>query len=111
MVERTLMMNETPDDPVEGEEASEIEKEIAILATLISQARASVTEGQTVDLANLSSKVSEFCAGVAANPPSDADGAKIMIDTIIQDLNSLAQEISDQQQALAGEPENKENGS
>ncbi len=104
------MMNETPDDP-EEERTSEIEEEIAILETLISQARDSVTEGHTVNLADLSGKVSEFCAGVAANPPSDADGAKVMVETIIQDLNSLAQEINDRQQTLAGEPENKENGS
>ena len=78
---------------------------------MISQARNSVAEGQTINLSDLSGKVSEFCAGVAANPPSDADGAKVMVETIIQDLNSLAQEISDRQQTLAGEPENKENGS
>lgn len=105
------MMNETPDDPEEEEKTSEIEEEIAILATLISQARDSVAEGHTVNLANLSGKVSEFCAGVDANPPSDADSAKVMVDTIIQDLNSLAQEIKDQQQSLAGESKNKGSGS
>ena len=111
MVERTLVMNETPDDPEEEEGTSEIEEEIAILTTLISQARDLVAKGQTIDLTNLSGKVSEFCAGVTANPPSDADGAKVMVNTVIQDLNNLAQEINDQQQTLAGEPEKKGNGS
>ena len=104
-------MNDTPDDPEDEEETSEIEEEIATLAMLISQARELVADGNTIDLSNLSDRVGEFCASVAANPPSDADSIKLMIDAIIQDLNSLAQEINEQQPAFTEGPKNKGNGS
>ena len=64
-------MNETPDDPGNGEDNSEFEDEIASLTTLISQARESVAGGNTVDLTGLSEKVSLFHPSVPA-PSGDA---------------------------------------
>ena len=76
-------MNETPDDPEQEEDVSYIEEELAILATLISQARELVADGHTIDLTNLMEKVSEFSASIAANPPDDAESVKVMIDALI----------------------------
>lgn len=104
-------MNETPDDPGNGEDNSEFEDEIATLATLISQARELVADGNTIDLTGLSEKVSVFCAHVSANPPSDTEGVMAIIDALVQDLNELGKEIAEQEQAAGLQPGKKGNGS
>ena len=104
-------MNETPDDPGNGEETAEFEDEIATLATLISQARELVADGNTIDLTGLSEKVSVFCAHVTANPPSDTEGVMAMIQALVQDLNELGKEIAELEQTAGLQPDNKDNGS
>lgn len=104
-------MNETPDDPGNGEDNSEFEDEIATLATLISQARELVADGNTIDLTGLSEKVSVFCAHVSANPPSDTEGVMAIIEALVDDLNELGKEIAEQEQAAGLQPDKKGNGS
>jgi len=84
-------MNETPN----------IEDEIATLSTLISQARELVATDHTIDLGNFSAKVEEFCEFVANNPPGDAERVTGLIEALVLDLNTLAQEISDQHGKIA----------
>ncbi|NQU60521.1 MAG: hypothetical protein HQ512_05285 [Rhodospirillales bacterium] len=97
-------MNETPENPEIGSSASELADEIASLATLITQARELVADGNSIDLGALSSKVGEFCNGLAANPPKGEDATSIttMIEALVEDLNSLAQEINQQQKDQGG---------
>ena len=104
-------MNETPDDSGNGEETVEFEDEIATLATLISQARELVADGNSIDLTGLSEKVSEFCAHVTANPPSDTEGVMAIIEALVEDLNELGREIAEQEQAAGLQPGKKGNGS
>ena len=80
------MMSETPN----------IEDEIAKLSTLISQARELVATDHVIDLGNFSAKVEEFCQLVATNPPEDAERVNALIEAMVQDLNTLGREISDQ---------------
>lgn len=84
-------MNETPS----------LEDEIAALSTLISQARELVATDHVIDLGNFSVKVEEFCKLVAEKPPEDAESVSGLIETMVQDLNTLAQEISEQQAKAA----------
>ncbi len=104
-------MNETPDDPGNGEDNSEFEGEITALTTLISEARKSAADGNTIDLTGLSEKVSVFCAHVTANPPSDTEGVMAMIEALVQDLNELGKEIAELEQDAGLQPDNKGNGS
>ncbi len=80
------MMSETPN----------IEDEIAKLSTLISEARELISTDHVIDLGNFSTKVEEFCQLVAANPPEDAERVNALIEAMVQDLNTLGQEIADQ---------------
>ena len=89
------MMNETPDGPVKDKDTSKQEEEIAILATLIIQAREHVATGQAIDLAGLSEKVGDFCTDIAENPPADAESVTTMIEALVKDLKSLAQEMTE----------------
>ncbi len=80
------MMSETPN----------IEDEIAKLSTLISEAREQITTDHVIDLGDFSTRVQEFCKLVAANPPADAERVNALIEAMVQDLNTLGQEIADQ---------------
>ena len=94
------------------EAADDTADEIAALATLISQARELVQSGHTIELAGLSEKVNRFCAGLAKNPPEDADSVARMIEALVADLNRLAREIAEQHQKIvSGGGPNKGNGS
>ncbi len=84
-------MNETPS----------IEDEIAKLSTLISEAREQIATDHAVELGDFSAKVSEFCELIAANPPEDAERVNELIEAMVQDLNALGQEISDQHDKAA----------
>ena len=79
------MMSETPN----------IEDEVAKLSTLISEAREQVATDHVIDLGVFSTKVEEFCNLIAANPPEDAERVNALIEAMVQDLNTLGQEISD----------------
>ncbi len=94
------MMSETPN----------IEDEIAKLSTLISEARELITTDYVIDLGNFSTMVEEFCKLVAANPPADAERVNALIETMVQDLRTLGQEIADQHaKASAALSKNAEN--
>ncbi len=80
------MMSETPN----------IEDEIATLSTLISQARELVATDHVIDLGDFSTRIEEFCKLVAANPPEDAERVNALIEAMVQDLNTLGQDIADQ---------------
>lgn len=86
-------MNETPEAPENEGAAVDVEKEIALLTAEIAEMRTRIAGGQPVDLAGLSDKVGEFCAAVAVNPPADAEAATTMIQTLVKDLNGLAEDI------------------
>ena len=89
----------------------DLEDQIASLAQLISQARDLVKSGHTIDLAGLSGKVSDFCAGIAADPPADVESVARMIDALVGDLNQLAEELAEQHARVVGDgPANKGNG-
>ena len=89
------MMNETPDGSEKDKDTSRQEEEIAILATLIAQARELVATGHTIDLAGLSEKVGNFCTDIAENPPADAESVTAMIETLVEDLKALAEEMTE----------------
>ena len=89
-------MNGTPEAPGTESAAVDVEKEIAPLTAEIAEARGRIAGGQNVDLAELSDKVGEFCAAVAANPPADAEAATAMIETLVKDLDGLASELDKQ---------------
>ena len=89
------MMNETPDGSEKDKDTSRLEEEIAILATLITQARKLVATGHTIDLAGLSEKVGNFCTDIAENPPADAESVTAMIEALVEDLKALAKEMTE----------------
>ena len=89
------MMNETPDGSEKDKDTSRLEEEIAILATLIAQARELVATGHTIDLAGLSEKVGNFCTDIAENPPVDAESVTAMIEVLVEDLKALAEEMTE----------------
>ncbi|HIM41663.1 MAG TPA: hypothetical protein EYM35_02205 [Rhodospirillales bacterium] len=89
------MMNETPDGSEKDKDTSRLEEEIAILATLITQARELVATGHTIDLAGLSEKVGNFCTDIAENPPADAESVTAMIEALVEDLKALAEEMTE----------------
>ena len=89
------MMNETPDGSEKDKDTSRLEEEIAILATLITQARELVATGHTIDLAGLSEKVGNFCTDIAENPPADAESVTAMIEVLVEDLKALAEEMTE----------------
>ena len=86
-------MNETPEAPENEGAAVDVEKEIALLTAEIAETRTQIAGGQPVDLAGLADKVSEFCTAVAVNPPADAEAATTMIQALVKDLNSLAEDL------------------
>jgi hypothetical protein len=103
MVGGTEIMSKKPDARGNAPgNADEISDEIAALATLIAQARELVKSDHTIDLAALSGKVGAFCAGLSAHPPADAESVARMIEALVADLNSLAEEISAQHAKLTG---------
>ena len=89
------MMNETPDGSEKDKDTSRLEEEIAILATLVTQARELVATGHTIDLAGLSKKVGNFCTDIAENPPADAESVTAMIEALVEDLKALAEEMTE----------------
>ena len=89
------MMNETPNDSEKDKDTSRLEEEIAILATLITQARELVATGHIIDLAGLSEKVGNFCTDIAENPPADAESVTAMIEALVEDLKALAEEMTE----------------
>ena len=89
------MMNETPNGSEKDKDTSRQEEEIAILATLITQAREHVATGHTIDLAGLSEKVGNFCTDIAENPPADAESVTAMIEALVEDLKALAEEMTE----------------
>ena len=89
------MMNETPDGPEKDKDTSKLEEEIAILATLITQARELVATGHTIDLAGLSEKVGDFCADIAENAQADAESVTPMSTALVNDHKALAQEMTE----------------
>lgn len=89
------MMNETPDGSEKDKDTSRLEEEIAILATLITQARELVVTGHIIDLAGLSEKVGNFCTDIAENPPADAESVTAMIEALVEDLKALAEEMTE----------------
>ena len=89
------MMNETPDGSEKDKDISRLEEEIAILATLITQARELVATGHIIDLAGLSEKVGNFCTDIAENPPADAESVTAMIEALVEDLKALAEEMTE----------------
>ena len=89
------MMNETPDGSEKDKDTSRLEEEIAILATLITQARELVATGHTIDLAGLSEKVGNFCTDIAENPPADAESVTAMIEVLVEDLKALAEKMTE----------------
>ena len=89
------MMNETPDGSEKDKDTSRLEEEIAILATLITQARELVATGHIIDLAGLSEKVGNFCTDIAENPPADAESVTAMIEALVEDLKALAEEMTE----------------
>ena len=89
------MMNVTPDGSEKDKDTSRLEEEIAILATLITQARELVATGHTIDLAGLSEKVGNFCTDIAENPPADAESVTAMIEALVEDLKALAEEMTE----------------
>ena len=89
------MMNETPNGSEKDKDTSRLEEEIAILATFITQARELVATGHTIDLAGLSEKVGNFCTDIAENPPADAESVTAMIETLVEDLKALAEEMTE----------------
>lgn len=96
------MMNETPDgNGGNGGGTAAIEQEIAELAALITQARELVASGHTIDLAGLTEKIGTFCAGVAADPPADAESVTAMIEALVDDLTALGREMTAQQREFA----------
>jgi len=109
-------MSKKSGDTAPGDDATRADDdtadEIATLATLISQARELVQSGHTIDLAGLSDRVNQFCAGLAKNPPDDIESVARMIEALVGDLNQLAEEITEQHQRIesGGEP-GKGNGS
>ena len=89
------MMNETPDGSEKNKDTSRLEEEIAILATLITQARELVATGHTIDLAGLSEKVGNFCTDIAENPPADTESVTAMSEALVEDLKALAEEMTE----------------
>ncbi len=89
------MSNETPDGPEKDKDTFKLDEEIAILATLITQAREVVATGHIIDLAGLSEKVSDFCTDIAENPPADAESVTTMIEALVKDLKALAEEMTE----------------
>ena len=82
-------------------EIIDVETEIAALSSLISQARELVATNHSIDLGEFITKIGEFCDYVAANPPEDADAITAKIETLLTDLNELAQELTDQQTGIS----------
>jgi hypothetical protein len=101
-------MSDESDDAATDD--ADIEEQIATLAQLISQARDLVKSGHTIDLAGLSGKISDFCTGIAANRPDDAESVARMIEALVGDLNQLAEELAEQHAQAAAGPSNKGNG-
>ena len=89
------MMNETPDGSEKDKDTSRREEEIAILSTLITQARDLVATGHIMDLAGLSEKVGNFCTDITENPPTDAESVTAMIEALVEDLKALAEEMTE----------------
>ncbi len=81
-------------------ETFDIESEIADLSTLISQARELVATNHSIDLSDFTVKVEEFCNLVATNPPEDADAITAKLETLVTDLNALAQDLTDQKTGI-----------
>ncbi len=104
-------MNETPDTPDENEDTSGIEIEIATLATLISDARELVADGNTIELGALSDKIGVFCAAIAENPPAEAEGLATLIEALVADLNALGEDIAEQHKMLTQAAEKDGGGS
>ncbi len=82
-------------------EILDIESEITALSTLISQARELVTTNHSIDLGDFTAKIEQFCGYVAANPPEDIEAITAKIETLLTDLNGLAQELTDQQTGIS----------
>ncbi len=101
-------MSDKPDSPSAVDDSTA--DEIASLAALISQARELVASGHTIDLAGLSEKVNAFCLELAKNPPADRESVARMIEALVGDLNTLADEITAQHDKLVADSK-KGNGS
>ncbi len=82
-------------------EITDIDSEIEVLSTLISQARELVAANHSIDLSNFTAKIGEFCEFVATNPPENAEAVTAKLETLVTDLNGLAQDLTDQQTGIS----------
>lgn len=82
-------------------EITDIESEITALSTLISQARELVATNHSIDLSNFTVKIEKFCEFVATNPPENADAVTAKLETLVTNLNALAQDLTDQQTGVS----------
>jgi len=73
------------------------------VTAMIAEAREAVTEGELVDLTEIQARVHNICLEIQDSPPGDASDIESKIVAMIEDLNSLAQDLKNQQRSLGTE--------
>ena len=73
------------------------------VTAMIAEAREAVVAGQIIDLTEIQARVQNICMEIQGSPPDDASTVEGKIVAIVNNLNSLAQELKIQQQALGSD--------
>ncbi len=78
-------------------------QQLDLITEMIGEARDAVQTGQYVDLAEIQGLVQEVCASIQDTPPDDGGLAQEKIVAMIENLNQLADELTDQKKHAGSE--------
>jgi len=73
------------------------------VTAMIAEAREAVVAGQIINLTEIQARVQNICQEIQRSPPVDASTVEEKVIVIVNNLNSLAQELKAQQQTLGSD--------
>ena len=79
---------------------NDMQLEIEKVSEMVSSARRLLTEGKSVDLVALEHEVDDLCQAIHAKPPQNSREVRQALANIVNDLDSLEHEITEQHRQL-----------
>ena len=79
---------------------NDMQLEIEKVSEMVSAARRLLTEGKSVDLVALEHEVDDLCQAIHAKPPQNSREVRQALANIVNDLDSLEHEITEQHRQL-----------
>ncbi len=82
---------------------AEILQKLENTIAMIAEARGAVSAGETVDLSDIQSRVQVLCESIQATPPDDTEAVEAAIVRMIDDLETLSEELKAHHERLGAD--------